>query len=116
EETDFDAEPRANLDADPNVVEERVPRDQKVRVGFEPDLNPIRAVGRLHPCPRHHAGIGQGEVGLALEIYYAEEDPVVAYARHVRKFGRFLEGWVITADRDEELRLLEPHEVREPAR
>ena len=115
EEADFDPEARAHFDADDDVVVEGIPGDQEIAVGGEPELDPVRPVRRFHAGAGHHAGIGEREVGFALEVDDAEQVPVIAEARHHGIFGQRVERRVIAAERQQELRLLEPHEVRKSA-
>ena len=115
EEADFDPEARADFDADDDVVVEGVPGDQEIAVGGEPELDPVRPVCRFHAGAGHHAGVGEREVGFALEVNDAEQVPVIAEARHHGIFGQRVERRVIAAERQQELRLLEPHEVRKSA-
>src|SRR5580700_9345847 len=115
EEANLDAEACADGDADADVVVEGVPGKQEVTVGGKPDLQPVRPVGGFHAGAGHDAGIGEGEVGLALDVDDAEEGPVIAEARNIGVFRLLVECGVVAAHSKQELRAREPHEVGEAA-
>jgi hypothetical protein len=109
-EADAHAEPGTDRDADIGYEVERIPLRQKIGMGVEPQLQPVRAVGDLQPGSGHDAGVGQGKIGFTLDVDDAEQVPAEAKARHDGIFRAGLEGRMVTAQGEQELRLLEPHE------
>ena len=115
-EADLDAQAGANRDADVALELEGIPLGEEVRVRREPQLQPVRSVHQFQPQARHHAGVGEREVVLALDLHDFEQVPAEAETRYHGVFGPTLEAGVVSAQGQQELRLAEPHEEGEAAR